>query len=284
MKKRLFVCLLFGLTAIVAGAQSWEPSEQEISVLLAHYDELKARAHAARDEVFADFCLRYNVPKTSRQKLKQWLTIREERKAICNYLYPDSVIRRVKAKRAIDELYQDSIDIIMIPYNAYISGENLSYALKAVPALALDSAQYEYLRQQALDVAHQLRKNPRQDVWGQEMKVIENTLTIEQLNRFFILKNGALVSQKTRKAWNRLQEAGLTEELDSAAEYPRAFLYYSEQQKIMDLYKKNNNLRKKNLTELSRQMPLAVKMLDALEKQQKRNETRQQEVSKEYVW
>lgn len=283
MKKWLIAFLLLDLSVNVARAQSWEPSEQEAQVLLAHYDELEARALAARDEVFADFCLRYNVPKTSRQKLKQWLTIREERKAICNYLYPDSVVSRVKAKRAIDELYQDSIDIILIPFNAYISGENLSYALKAVPVLSLDSTQHEYLRQQALDVAHQLRKNPRKDVWGQEMKVIESTLTTEQLNRFFTLKNGAVVSQKTHKAWNQLKAAGLTEELDSASEYPRAFLYYLEQQKITDLYKKNNSLRNRNLSELSKQMPLAVKMLDALEKK-KRNEAKPKEVSKDIVW
>lgn len=283
MKRNLFLLLLFGLLTNVADAQSWVPSEQEDSVLKDHYIELKSRARAVCDEVFADYCLRFNVPKTDRGLLKSWLAIREERKIVCDYLYPDSVVRRVKAKHAIEELYQDSIDIILIPYNANISGENLSYALKAVRALSLDNTQYEYLRQQALGVAHQLRKNPRKDVWGQEMKVLENALTTEQLNIFFTLKNGAVVSQKTQKAWSQLKKAGLTEQLDSVTEYGKAFLYYSEQQKITDLYKKNNSLRNRNLAELSKQMPLAIKMLDALSKQ-KRREEKTKNVSKEYVW
>jgi len=128
-----------------------------------------------------------------------------------------------------------------------------------------------------------LRENPRKDVWEQEMKILVNTLSKKQQDRFFSLKNGVKVGTKTRQTWEKLKNAGLVEELDSAREWARTVMYYTEEQKVMDLYKKNANMRRKNLAELSRQMPLAVKMLDALEKQ-RRNEEKKENVGKEYVW
>lgn len=283
MKKKLLFCLLLGLTVCGANGQSRMPSEQEDSVLREHYEELKASAFPVYNEAYTALCLKYNVPKSARKSLRHWLALREERKVAQNYIYPDSIVKRVKVKNALDALYQDSIDIILIPFNSNISGENISYALKIASALNLDTAQHEYLKEQALAFARQLRENPRKDVWEQEMKILVNTLSKKQQDRFFSLKNGVKVGTKTRQTWEKLKNAGLVEELDSAREWARTVMYYTEEQKVMDLYKKNANMRRKNLAELSRQMPLAVKMLDALEKQ-RRNEEKKENVGKEYVW
>ncbi|MBR1449441.1 MAG: hypothetical protein IJ588_11935 [Prevotella sp.] len=283
MKKKLLFCLLLGLAVCGAKGQSRIPSEQEDSVLREHYEELKASAYTIYNEAYTALCLKYNVPKSARKPLRHWLALREERKVAQNYIYPDSIVKRVMAKNALDELYQDSIDIILIPYNSNISGENISYALKIASALNLDSAQHDYLKEQALVFARQLRENPRKDIWDQEMKILTNTLSKKQQDRFFSLKNGVKVGAKTRQTWEKLKDAGLTEELDSASEWARTVMYYSEEQKVWDLYKKNANLRKKNLAELSRQMPPAVRMLDALEKQ-RRYEEKKGNAVKELVW
>lgn len=282
MKRKAMLCLLMGFVATLTHAQLLAPGE-EASVLTKHRKELVSQAQKASEEVYEELSIKYHVPKEQKQCLAQLLTNREMRKLAYNYIYSGSTHNRVLSRLAIDSVYQDSIDLILIPFNSTISGENISYLLKAAKACELDESQHKHIEQQALDMAHQIRKNPRTNVWKQEMNVLRNTLTEKQLERFFSLKNGTKVGKKLKEEWARLTEAGLAAELDSVKDRAKAGRYYHLQQQIMDLYKYDNNTRKRHLAELSKQMPLWVKLIDAQDKQ-KRVDASKKTVSKDYAW
>lgn len=282
MKRKKLLCLLMGFVATMANAQLLSPTE-EMSVLIEHEQDLAMQTKLASEEAYEELCIRFNVPRVEKQRLTQLLEKREMRKLAYIYIYPNSAYDRVRSRLAIDSVFQDSIDLALIPFNSNIAGENISYVLKAGKACKLDDAQRKHIEQQALELAHQLRKNPRANVWKQEMNVLRKTLTEKQLKLFFSLKNGAKVGNKLKEDWTKLTEAGLVTELDSVTDRAKASKFYHLQQQIMDLNKYDNNTKKRHLAELSKQMPLWVKLIDALEKQ-KRVDARKKEISKDYVW
>lgn len=280
MKKCLLLILLAGF------ATNWICAQQlsaEMSVLIERGNDIIPQAKKAGEEAYAELCIKYYVPKSQRQHLTRLLEEREMRKLTYNYIHPNSAYKRVCSRMAVDSVFQDSIDMVLIPYNKNISGENISYVLRTIKAYNLDEAQSKYLKHQALDLAHQLHRNPRANVWKQEMKALRSTMTEKQLECFFALKNGSRIGKKLKEDWIKLTEAGQTSDLDSISDRAKASRYYMSQYKIMDLYKYENSVRKKQLEELSKQMPLWVKKVDALEKR-KRIDERKKEVSKDYVW
>ncbi len=282
MKKRIILCMMLTIMIAYAHAQVLEPTAEESEVLLCHKEEIDSMALTNGKEAFVELCLRYYVPKAQSHNLKSLLLLREKRKAAYRYIYPDAIQSRVESKLSVDSIFQDSIDAILIPHNK-ISGENISFAVKCLNILEFDDTQRKYIINEALDIAHQIRKDPGIDVWNREMDVIKKTFTKKQLDKYFTLKNGKKVTQILHNTWNKLSDAGLTAELDSTREWSRAYLYYTEQLKMMDLYKNHRNVREKALADLARHMPQMVRMYDAMEKK-KRIESRKKEMRKEYVW
>ncbi len=118
------------------------------------------------------------------------------------------------------------------------------------------------------------------------MDLLRKTLDKKQLDRFFTIKNGIIVSREARQAWKRICDAGLESEVDSAKEMNLAISYYHERQKIKDIYRYYGTPQKKYLAELSRQMPLIVRMVDALDKKARMEEDEKKNgtIGKEYVW
>lgn len=282
MKRKQMFCLLMGFAVTVANAQLL-PSSEEASLLAEHQQDLAMQAKIASEEAYEELCIKFDVPRVKKQHLTMLLENRELRKLAYNYVYPNSAYKRVRSRVSIDSLFQDSIDLVLIPFNGSIAGENMSYVLKAGKACQLDDAQRKHIEQQALNMARQLRKNPRANVWKQEMSVLRKTLTEEQQRRFFSLKNGKKVGTKLKEDWAKLCDNGLAAELDSIKDRAKAGKYYNLQYQIMDLYKYDNSARKRHLAELSKQMPQWVKLVDALEKR-KRVDARKKEVSKDFVW
>ena len=102
-------------------------------------------------------------------------------------------------------------------------------------------------------------------------------------------KNGEKTTKEVDKGWQRLVDAGLAEQLDSATEIPRAYIYYHERQKIKDIFRYYGTPQKKNLAELDNRKPAMVRMIETLDnetriieqnKQKEKNKT----VGKEFVW
>jgi hypothetical protein len=79
---------------------------------------------------------------------------REFRKTCQEILHKDSAYLRARNKDALDELYLDSINQLIIPYNIYnISGENVSAVLRLAGRLRIDESTRSELLEKAVDMA-----------------------------------------------------------------------------------------------------------------------------------
>ena len=105
-------------------AQSTLNTEEEAKAIEKHKKEMKDRVSIATDDAFTAYCINYHVPRSKNKQFYSLVSRREERKAAYDYIYQKSPYKRVKAKMAVDSLYEDSLNAILIPYNK-ISGDNL---------------------------------------------------------------------------------------------------------------------------------------------------------------
>lgn len=282
-KNILTLTIVATLTQVAIAQTGIGQTDEERAAAEKHKKELSERSRLNGEEAFATLCIKYYVPKSKSKELSELLMLREQRKAAYDYIHEESPVKRAKAKLAIDSAFQDSIDVRLIPFNKGISGENISFAMRLMPILNLDEAQRSYIAQKALDIAHQLRINPRKNVWNDEINALRQTLNTEQLDCFFTHKNAGKVTSLMRQTWNKLNEANMTAKLDSARDCAQTYMYYLEQQKINDIYRFYGTSKKKYLAELSKRMPEMVRLYDSLGKR-KRIEARKKEVGKEYVW
>ncbi len=276
------------LCANTSFAQSTLNTEEEAKAIEKHKKEMKDRVSIATDDAFTAYCINYHVPRSKNKQFYSLVSRREERKAAYDYIYQKSPYKRVKAKMAVDSLYEDSLNAILIPYNK-ISGENVSYALRIAEVNNVDSTQYEYLMSKALELARKLKKNPRLNVWNDDINTVRQTLTEEQQKRFLALKNAGKVTAKMRTAWQKLAEAGLTAELDSARECAQAYMYYFEEQRINDFYRYYGTSKRKYMAELVKHTPKMVRMYDAIGKkariaERKKKAAADKTVGKEFAW
>lgn len=284
MYKTILTMTFAATLTLAAKAQTGiGPTDEERAEAEKHKKELAQRSRLNGEEAFATLCIKYYVPKSKSKELSDLVMLREQRKAAYDYIHEKSPARRASAKLAIDSAFQDSIDVRLIPFNQGISGENISFAMRLMPILNLDEAQRSYIVQKALDIARQLRKNPRKNVWNDEINTLRQTLNAEQLDCFFTHKNVGKATSLMRQTWSKLCEANMAARLDSTRDCAQAYMYYLEQQKINDIYRYYGTSKKKYLAELSKRMPEMVRLYDSLGKR-KRMEARKKEVGKEYVW
>lgn len=291
MRKRILLSIMLALMYSMASAQtSLRQLDVEPDTLYKHIRDIIKIAYPMEEEYRAEYCMKFKVPKKKINKLSYYIKERERRKACYNYIYKDSIFKRVRCKLEIDSIYRDSINTLLIPvYGNKISGENISHALVISSMLRLDDAQYQYLMDKAVDMARRIYINPRINVWNDEMNILRNVLTPEQLTTYFFDKNAKSVTKEMDEGWQKIVEEGLSAQLDSAKEMHQAFIYYQKRQKIKDIFRYYGTSQKKYLAELDKNRPLLVKMIDAIdqkrraaekEKSQKNNKT----VGKEFVW
>ena len=187
---KFVLSLLAPVLALFANASFAQPTlypEEELRVMEKHKKEMKHRVGVATDDAFMAYCIKYHVPRSKNRQFYRLVGRREERKAAYDYIYPKAPAKRVRAKMAVDSLYEDSLNAILIPFNK-ISGENVSYALRIAKVNNVDSTQYEYLLSKALELARKLKKNPRLNVWNEDINTVRQTLTENQLKRFLALE------------------------------------------------------------------------------------------------
>lgn len=257
---------------------------QEKEVYLANKELVDSMLDFRSREEVAKIYHFFNVPEKDMTRLEFFVRNREFKYICQDILYKDSLDRRVKNKITIERVFQDSINTILIPTcQHHISGENLSYALHCRNMLNLDSAQYAYIMDKALSMARRIRKDYRVNLWNEEMKVLRKTLDKGQLWSFFRRKNYLKVLDEFDKAWDKLKEADLTEQLDSAKDAKEAIKYMHSRQMIKDLYRGYGTSQKKYLAELDKSKPKMMRMLDGIDKKAKVEEKRKT-VGKEFVW
>lgn len=228
----------------------------------------------------------YKIPANAYKKLKHYVKQRELKLACQDFLLKDSLVRRVENKIKIEQCYTDSINTILIPVEGnHISGENLSCALRCKDILGIDSLQYDYIMKTAVEMARRIKEDYRTEVWNDEMAILKTTLNKQQLLSFFQWKNAEKVTVAFDEIMDKLKNAGLTEQLDSAKDVPDAVKYLFNKQMIKDLYKNQGTLQRRYLSELDKSKPVIIRMLDGLNRKDKDQKEKQEKtMDKDYTW
>lgn len=270
-----------------AMAQPVPMTKQEIKTMEAHKKEILGRALYLADEATMQTHLLYRVKKKDEEQLARYIREREIRKACYDFVYPDSLKRRVLSKMSIDATYADSVNTILLrANNKNISGENMTLAVFWAEKLELDTAQQTHIMEKALDIARRLRRDPHLNVWNEEMESLKTTLSPRQTDKFFYIKHSQDIAKEIDTGWKRLEEAGLAAELDSAQEVLHMRMYLTQQRKIRDIWRHYGAQQRKNLAELAKEKPQMQMMLDALDKKKKieEEEKKNKTIGKEFVW
>ena len=284
MMRKTILSIALAMLYLSAKAEVLRCTIQEKEVYLANKEMVDSMLDFRYREEVARINHFFHVPEKDMARLVFYVKNREFKYICQDILYKDSLDRRVKNKIIIERVFQDSINSILIPTCRYnISGENLSYALHCRNMLNLDSAQYAYIMDKALSMARRIRKDYRVNVWNEEMEILKKTLDKSQLWSFFRRKNYLKVLDEFDKAWDKLKEADLTEQLDSAKDAKEAIKYMHRRQMIKDLYRYYGTSQKKYLAELDKSKPKMIKMLDGIDKKA-RVEEKEKTVGKEFVW
>lgn len=284
MRKAVLLSIALAMFCHTTKAEVLRCTIQEKEVYLANKELVDSMLDFRYREEVAKINHYFNVPEKDMARLEFFVKNREFKYICQDILYKDSLNRRVKNKITIERVFQDSINTILIPTcQHHISGENLSYALRCRNMLDLDSAQYAYIMGKALSMARRIRNDYRVNLWNEEMEVLRKTLDKGQLWSFFRRKNYLKVLDEFDKAWDKLKEADLTEQLDSAKDAKEAIKYMHSRQMIKDLYRGYGTSQKKYLAELDKSKPKIMRMLDGIDKKAKVEEKRKT-VGKEFVW
>lgn len=287
MKIKLLLVIALAMYFGVVRGQVVAVTRHEIEALNNHGKEIMERANYLAEEETIRTHMKYRVLRKDEERLARYIREREIRKCCYDFIFPDSLKRRVANKMSIDEFYADSVNTVLLAAgNPYISGENVTFALHRAKDIELDEASRDTIMKKALDMSRRLRKNPRLDLWDEEMAVLTKTLSSRQIDKFFYARHYHEIAREVNEGWRRLDEAGLTEQLDSAQDIVQARMYYSLRHKITDIYRNNRTARRQNLAELAKQMPQMVKMVDALDKKEKirKEEENNKTIGKEFVW
>lgn len=283
MKRKILLSVVLAMICMLAFSQ--ELGSMKDGRFEVFHEEVESMASFRADEDVLRTRALFHVPDRLIPQLRHYF-VNMERQNICqDYWFADSLKRRVLNKLAIERIYQDSIDILLIPYNGNrISGENISYALYLSKKIQLTDEQYTQLMSKALDMSRRIRKNRVLNVWDEEMNVLQQVLDKKQLTLMFYKKNEPIVSGKIKEGWSRLQNEGLTEQLDSLKDIKQARHYYNESEKMKAIFRYKPSIRKKCLAEINKRKPLMVKLLDALDKKERMNKNEIESVGNEFVW
>lgn len=284
--KKLFLVAVITLLCMPAIAENLWLNTLEGETYYANKSVIDSLLFLRHPEEMRKIEKRYIVPPDGYAKIDHYVMNRELKYICQDFLYKDSLDKRVFDKIVIENIYRDSINSILIPqYENHISGDNVSMALYYSKSLHLDSTQYSYIMAKAIDMARRIYRDHRINVWNEEMEILKKTLNKKQLRSFFVKKNSGIVTLEFNNAWKKLKEVGLTEQLDSAKDANDAINYIFKRQMIKDLYRSYGTPQKKYLAELDKNKPKMMSMLEGLDKKARlKEEEKTKTVSKEFVW
>lgn len=263
MKTRLLTMSLLMLSALGCHANILQFSDEEMQTYADNYDALVFRGSIAGQDALTEMEQRYYVPKEESQFLCRLLVEREVRKATYDYTRSNPT-ERVRCKRMIDSLYQDSINVRLMPYNNGIAGEDICISLRMAGALGVSAERRAAIIRLGLDVAGRLRKDPRYYYDVVVMDSLRSLMTKEQLTRMLRSKNVVRSVDKARGAWAAVKAAGLIEDEDSAECCTAAIEYYLQESVIEDMFVGHAKVLRGNLRELWRRQPLIVRMKESM--------------------
>lgn len=149
--------------------------------------------------------------------------------------------------------------------------------------LELDSVQYDYIMNKAVDMARRIKSDYRTAVWNEEMEILKTTLDKHQLQSFFRSKNAKSVTTEFDNIMKKLGDAGLTEQIDSIKDVPDAVNYLFYKQMVKDLYRNFVTSQKRYLSEIDKNKPKIISLFDGLIKKERYREE-EPNFNKEFIW
>lgn len=282
MRKLVFIMLAIVCVSHVC-AQKLTCTKEEANVIQTYGKEMSRQVRIASEDALAEMQMKYLYDRKDYLHLQKLFEAREQRKIAHDYL-EQNPSARVMEKMGIDSLFQDSINALLIPYNPNISGEIISLSLYMSDVLHLSKKSHHRLMEKALDFARGLRKNPYANFKKEEIEVLKKNLTSKQLETVIDEKNNVQARIKAQRAWDALEGAGVSYELDSLPQVSRAQLYYQIEMRYWDLYVEDNEVRDRNLQDLYRSKPKIIKMYEALDEKKRIKEKKEKSVGVEFSW
>jgi hypothetical protein len=280
MKLKLIFFFLWCFSLFVK-AQNDALSLYEDSIYQKHKVEIDLRISIAKEDKIREYAVRYNLYPVYIEELKVILENQEKAKIIYDYFYPSNHQKRFLEKQKIENAYKNAIDRILLLSGNDISSPNLPIVFSYKEALKFTDEQEKALIELALKHKKMLEKNPRRDLWQEELEALENTLTEYQFEWFFIYKNSAKILRKTADDWRRLKEAGLTADLDSATACNQIYQHKMRIQKATDIYTYDDAKKREAWAAIDFQAPLAVKRLYSINR---KNSAKKQGYRGSFIW
>ncbi len=269
MKKTWLTLSLVALCGVTQAQDfpAGQLSGREIPVYQEHPEEVERMAVFNGRERAAELLTEYYVPQRLRTRLFQFVLAQERRKVTYNYLYPDSVFKRIEHKRQVESECADSIDRILIPYND-ISGPNLRIALEFPQDVSLKQRQYEAIMSRALVMRKERLKKPTINLWEREFLLLDSVLSKKQMRDFFVLKYARTITKEMDASWQTLKDHNLDSEIDSTKSCAQIYMYNLSLYQVNDLYKYNTEKRKASIKAIESKAPKAVQLLNGIKRKE----------------
>lgn len=267
MKRNLLATAIGLLLASSSFASVFEWTEEEARIYQENLDALSFRCKIAASDAFQQLREVYYLPQSEEEFVYSLMAEREFRKATYDYIC-NTPWERVAAKRRIDELYQDSIDVRLLPHNDNVAGENIGIALRLADKIGVSKRNYDNILNLGLKVCKHLRKDPRYEYDVEVMDSLRNFMTKEQLYEVLTSKHAMECIDKGIATWNELKAAGMIENEDSALCCNQAIDYYITESVVNEMFVGHEKQLKKNLSDLWKKQPLLVRMVGAVKKKE----------------
>ena len=266
--KRKSLLAAFGLAiAVNAHASILEWTSEELAVQNEHAEKWNFLCKISAEDAYHVLRQDYVLSKKDQEFVHTLIFERECRKATYNIL-SKTPWERVANKKRIDDLYQDSIDARLLPYNDKVAGANISIALRFADKMGLSKENYYKIMNLGLNVAKHLRIDPNYDYDVEVMDSLRNYLRKTQLVEVLSAKHSLSCIKKGVATWNELQGAGMVMDEDSASCCNQAIDYYTMECVIKEMYVGHEKQLKKNLSDLWKRQPLIVRMIASLRNQE----------------
>lgn len=286
MKQNLLVTAIGLFFSLISHASIFEWTPEEARIYEENTEALSFRCRISAEDAFHELRQVYYLPKEDEAFVYLLMLEREKRKATYDYI-SKTPWDRVASKKQLDDLYQDSIDVRLIPHNNNVAGANISIALRLASKLEVSMENYANILHLGLNVTKHLRKDPNYKYDVEVMDSLRNFLSKEQLYRVLSSKHAVACVNKSVATWKELQKAGMIENEDSALCCDQAIDYYMMECIVNEMYVGHEKHLRKNLSDLWKRQPLIVRMIGAVKKKEalvKKKEEDNDNDHNEMVW
>jgi hypothetical protein len=283
MKKNLLITVMSLLMTSGCFANVIQFTDEEQKVCTENWDALIFRSKAVGQDALEELKQKYSVLAEHIDYLKVLFVEREMRKATYDYMNYKPRERMIR-KQEIDNSYQDSIDVRLIPYNFSIAGEPISLAFRLAKAIGISKDASVKIRNLGLEIARSVRKNPCYDYDVKVMDSLRTFLNRDQLVRILRVKNGDIATAKAKMAWKKVADNGLTANEDSAECIEMAINYYMQEGVVNDMFVGHEVALRKNLSNLWTHQPSIVRMAGALQRKAEMEKKKKEEFDNGFAW